>query len=178
MQGKPVIVFIDEVDWIASYRAVEVGGEARVRAQLLAEMDGILSKFDRTLLFLIAATNKPWNLDEPFIRRFQKRVYVPPPNKQVRLMTLQHYTKRLRLSGDVNIDLLSELLESYSPADIFSICLDSQAMALRRVFEEGKDEIPEITHEDFQEAIRKRRPSISKETLKRYEEWNRMYGAV
>ncbi|MCS7094335.1 MAG: AAA family ATPase [Thaumarchaeota archaeon] len=178
MQGRTVLVFIDEVDWITSYRAVEVGGEARVRAQLLSEMDGILSKFDRSLLFLIAATNKPWSLDEPFIRRFQKRIYVPPPNEQVRLMTLQHYTRRLRLASNVDLESLACQLEGYSPADIFSICLDSQATALRRVFEEGKDEVPEINQEDFLEAIKKRRPSISKETLKRYEEWNKTFGAV
>lgn len=177
-RGRTVIVFIDEVDWITSYRAVEVGGEARVRAQLLSEMDGILSKFNKSFLFLMAATNRPWSLDEPFVRRFQKRIYIPPPDRQVRLMTLRHYTKRLRLAANVDLETLADRLEGYSPADIYSICLDAQTTALRRVFEEGVEEVPEITQEDFLEAVKKRRPSISAETLRRYEEWNRAYGAV
>ena len=55
----------------------EVGGEIRVRNQFLKEMDGIVDKGKNLHVYVIGATNKPWDLDWAFIRRFQKRILVP-----------------------------------------------------------------------------------------------------
>ena len=74
--GKPVIIFIDEVDSLLGTYASEIGGEVRVRNQFLKEMDGLPDKSKKHFIYVIAATNKPWKLDEPFIRRFQKRIYL------------------------------------------------------------------------------------------------------
>ncbi|MEM4290863.1 MAG: AAA family ATPase, partial [Candidatus Caldarchaeum sp.] len=95
--GKPVIIFIDEVDSLTTERFMEVGGEARVRNQLLKEMDSILDKGRKDFLYVIAATNKPWLLDEPFIRRFQKRIYVSLPDIDARLHLFRMYTNGLNL---------------------------------------------------------------------------------
>lgn len=177
MAGKPVIVFIDEVDWLTVHRQVEVGGEARVRNQLLSEMDGILTKFNRSFLFLMAATNKPWLLDEPFIRRFQKRIYIPPPGVEERRRILEHYLSRLRTSRDLDLGRLAEEMEGYSPHDIFSVCLDVQLEAVKKMFEEGLDEPPEITMADIRRAMGRRRPSVSRESVRMFEEWNARFGA-
>ncbi len=177
LSGKAVIVFIDEVDWLAVHRQVEVGGEARVRNQLLSEMDGILSKFSRSFLFLMAATNKPWLLDEPFIRRFQKRIYIPPPGPEERKRILKHYLSRLSTSKDLDVTKIAEEMEGYSPHDIFSVCLDVQLEGVKRMFEEGLEEPPEITMGDIRRAMTRRRPSVSRESVKMFEEWNRRFGA-
>ncbi|MCS7133880.1 MAG: AAA family ATPase, partial [Candidatus Caldarchaeum sp.] len=58
--GKPCIIFIDEIDSLTTERYMEVGGEARVRNQLIKEMDGILDKGRKDFLYVLAATNKPW----------------------------------------------------------------------------------------------------------------------
>jgi SpoVK/Ycf46/Vps4 family AAA+-type ATPase len=177
ISGKPVIVFIDEVDWLAVHRQVEVGGEARVRNQLLSEMDGILTKFSRSFLFLMAATNKPWLLDEPFIRRFQKRIYIPPPGPVERKRILEHYLAKLNVSKELDVAKIAEEMEGYSPHDIFSVCLDVQLEAVKRMFEEGLEEPPEITMQDIRRAMARRRPSISKESVRMFEEWNTRFGA-
>ena len=72
-EGKPVILFIDELDSLLGERANEIGGEVRSRNQFLTEIDGISGKGKNMQLYVIGATNKPWSLDHPFLRRFQKR---------------------------------------------------------------------------------------------------------
>jgi ATPases of the AAA+ class len=71
--GKPVVIVIDEVDSLMGTFSTEIGGEVRVRNQFLKEMDGLHTKGDRDMIFVIGTTNKPWALDMGFIRRFQKR---------------------------------------------------------------------------------------------------------
>ena len=76
-EGKPAIVFVDELDSLMGAHSNEVGGEIRVRNQFLKEMDGIVDKGKALHVYVIGATNKPWDLDWAFIRRFQKRILVP-----------------------------------------------------------------------------------------------------
>ncbi|MEM2040531.1 MAG: ATP-binding protein [Nitrososphaerota archaeon] len=176
--GKPVIIFIDEVDSLATMYQVEVGGEARARNQLLKEMDGIASKNRRDYLYVIAATNKPWLLDEPFIRRFQKRIYVRHPDTNTRRLILEHYTKNLKLDRDVDLSLLASETEGYSASDLYAICLDAHMATVREMFENELNEPRPINLADFRASLIKRKPSIIKENLRKYEEWYQRYGAV
>ncbi|HID18473.1 TPA: AAA family ATPase, partial [Candidatus Bathyarchaeota archaeon] len=106
-QGKPSIVFIDEIDSLMAIRVEEVGGEARARNQFLKEMDGILDKNKKTYVYVFGATNKPWALDEPFIRRFQKRIYVPLPDAEARRQLIKIYSKELDFTPDADLERLA-----------------------------------------------------------------------
>ena len=90
--GRPAIVFIDELDSLIGMHSSEVGGEARVRNQFLKEMDGVIDKGKNLHAYVIGATNKPWDMDWPFIRRFQKRILVPLPDHDARLGMFKVYT--------------------------------------------------------------------------------------
>lgn len=178
-EGKPVIIFIDEVDSLTAFRENEVGGEARARNQLLKEMDGLQDKGRAPRIYVIAATNKPWLLDEPFIRRFQKRVYIPLPNMEARLRMLKHYTKRLDLDSNIDFNEIARLTEGYSGADISQICMEVQLKVVSEFFERGGGDKPrKITMDDFLEVIKKVKPSIRMESLKRIMEWVAKYGTV
>ncbi len=177
-KGKPVIIFIDEADSLTAQRYLEVGGEARARNQLLKEMDGLANKNKKEYLYVIAATNKPWLLDEAFIRRFQKRIYVGPPDRETRLNILKHYTAHLRLAEDVDLEALAEMTANYSPADLYNICLDAHLTTIREMFENKLDEPRKISMRDFIAAIEKRKPSISEEMVMRLLEWARKHEAV
>jgi len=177
-KGRPVVIFIDEADSLTAQRYLEVGGEARARNQLLKEMDGLANKNKKEYLYVIAATNKPWLLDEAFIRRFHKRVYVGPPNAETRLQILKHYTASLRVSDDVDFEELASMTEYYSPADLYNICLDAHISTIREMFEKGLDEPRKISMSDFVYAIEKRRPSISKDLIERLMDWAKRYEAV
>ncbi|AFZ70345.1 AAA+ family ATPase [Caldisphaera lagunensis DSM 15908] len=178
--GIPVIVFIDELDALLGVHTNEVGGEVRVRNQFLKEMDGLQDKSITLHVYVIGATNKPWALDEPFIRRFQKRIYVPLPNKEARLKLLSMLTSKIKIDEGVNFDQLSEMLEGYSGSDIKDIVQDAYMIAVREYFEsDGKSEtVRPININDFNEAIKQRRPSVNKEMLKLYESWTERFKAI
>lgn len=175
--GKPVIIFIDEVDSLAAMRLNEVGGEARARNQLIKEMDGLLDKGRKSLIYILAATNKPWLLDEPFIRRFQKRIYIGLPNYEARLKLFQYYAGKLNLDN-VDFAELARITEGYSAADIYSICVEVQTRIVSEFFEQGGDELRKITMEDFLEVIRSRKPSVDPKSIERMLEWYERFGAV
>lgn len=95
-EGKPVILFVDEVDSLLGSRNSEVGGEIRTKNQFLTEMDGVNDKGKNLKMYVIGATNKPWSLDWPFLRRFQKRIYVSLPTQEARQNLFDLYTAPLR----------------------------------------------------------------------------------
>jgi len=179
--GKPVIIFIDELDSLLGRYASEIGGEVRVRNQFLKEMDGLQDKGKKLLLFVIGATNKPWNLDDAFIRRFEKRIYIPPPDYKTRIELFKMYTKKLKLDPSVDLKELAALTEGYSSSDIEVICREAHEKVIKEFFEETGGLYGEpraVTMEDFLEILKKRRPSINKNIIKAFEEWTRKFGAV
>ena len=121
-EGKPVILFIDELDSLLGERTNEIGGEVRSRNQFLTEMDGINSKGKDTKLYVIGATNKPWSLDHPFLRRFQKRIYVSLPSVEAREKLFFLYTNPLKLDSKVRLHTLASIFDGYSASDIKDIC--------------------------------------------------------
>ncbi|MEL9997710.1 MAG: AAA family ATPase [Sulfolobales archaeon] len=180
LSGKPVIIFIDEVDSLLGVYSTEVGGEVRVRNQFLKEMDGLLDKSFKYFIYVIAATNKPWRLDEAFIRRFQKRIYIPLPNKEARVELLKLYTKGLKLSKDVDLEKLADILDGYTSSDIKDIVMAAHLRTVKELFERygGLGNPREITLDDFTEVIKTRKPSVSKEAVKVYESWYEKFKAL
>jgi len=172
---KPSIIFIDEVDSLMGTHRLEVGGETRVRNQFLKEMDGIIDKKNYIHVYVIGSTNKPWTLDPSFIRRFQKRIYVPPPGYNERLGIFKLYTGRLKLSPDVDLNELARLTDGFSGSDILDVCQSVQLKVNSELFESSRaveGSLPrEITMRDFLEVLEKRKQSISKASLEAYERW-------
>lgn len=181
-QGRPVIVFIDEVDDLLGTHDSEVGGEARARNQFLKEMDGILEKGAKRRIFVVATTNKPWKLDIGFLRRFQIRVYIPPPDFEVRKLLFKHYTKRLALDGAVDFDELARLTEGYSSSDIRDVVVAVHHKVVEEFIEAkglyAKGKLRPLTMDDFVDIIKLRRPSIAPEMVRAYEKWNEKYGTM
>ncbi|OLE91928.1 MAG: AAA family ATPase [Crenarchaeota archaeon 13_1_20CM_2_51_8] len=180
--GQPAIVFIDEIDSLMGVRGEEVGGEVRVRNQFLKEMDGILDKNKKLHVYLIGATNKPWVLDEPFIRRFQKRIYVPLPDIKARMDMFQIYSQNLKFQNNVDFAELARRTEGYSGGDIRDLFQSTQIKVVRDFFQRGAandlNAIPDpITMEDFETIIVGRRPSVSQNIIKRYFDWDESFKA-
>jgi SpoVK/Ycf46/Vps4 family AAA+-type ATPase len=176
-RSRPAIIFIDEVEALTGIFSNEVGGEARMRSQLLNEMDGLHSKGKRLYVYVVGATNKPWLLDQAFLRRFQKRIYVPPPDFRTRIELFKHYTKGLKLTSDVDFDVLAQRTEGYTAHDIEEVCREVQ-FRLIDDFDLKRGELREACMNDFLDVLSKRRPSVSKELVKKYMEWNEKYGAA
>jgi SpoVK/Ycf46/Vps4 family AAA+-type ATPase len=181
--AKSVIVFIDELDSILGSRSNEVGGEVRVRNQFLKEMDGISDKGKHIHLYVIGATNKPWALDWPFLRRFQKRIYVPLPDIRSRTQMLGQYTAPLKIDADLRMDDLAKMTDGYSGSDIRDICQGVQLRVVGELFDaQGAEDMEvqprAIDVEDFREVLRLRKPSVSPEMLKAYANWAENFKAL
>lgn len=180
--GRPAIIFIDEVDALLGVYRYEVGGEVRVRNQFLKEMDGLQDKGEKIHLYVIGATNKPWNLDEAFIRRFQKRIYIPPPDFKARVQLFKMYTRGLKLEPNIDFRRLAALTEGYTASDIKDICISVHNKVVREFFEGGNDPVRgeprPISMRDFLEQLRKTRPSITLELKRRYEMWGETFKAL
>jgi len=178
-EGRPAIIFIDEVDSLFSPYANEVGGETRMRNQFLKEMDGLQDKGSALQVYVIGATNKPWRLDEAFIRRFEKRIYVPPPDEEARKSLILQALSKVK-HEDVDVDSLAKLTEGYSAADIVALIRDAYMRVVRELFEKngGIGDPRPVTMDDILWALKRRKPSIRKDMLKKYEEWFKLHGAV
>lgn len=181
--NKPVIIFVDEIDSMLGTRSQEVGGEARVRDQFLKETDGLMDKGKNLHLYVIGATNKPWSLDPPFLRRFQKRIFVPLPDHEARMAQFRNYTAPLTLLEDVNLELLAKISEGYSGSDIKDICQGVQLKVVTELFESGKaldkeSQTRPINIADFKDVMRARRPSVSPEMVRAYSQWSANFGAL
>ncbi|HYA56215.1 MAG TPA: AAA family ATPase [Nitrososphaerales archaeon] len=181
--NKPVIVFVDEIDSLLGTRGQEVGGEVRVRDQFLKETDGLNDKGKMLHLYVIGATNKPWSLDQPFIRRFPKRILIPLPDAEARMAQFRLYTAPLTLSEDVSLETLAKLSEGYSGSDIKDICQGVQLRVVRELFKTGNaldkgTTTRPITVADFKEIMRTRKPSVSVEASRAYVQWASSFNAL
>ena len=71
---------------------------------------------------VLAATNRPWDLDEAMIRRLEKRIYIPLPEETGRRRLFEINTRTVKLDSDVNYDILVKATKGYSGADIANVC--------------------------------------------------------
>jgi len=187
-EGKPVILFIDELDSLLGERANEIGGEVRSRNQFLTEIDGINGKGKDMQLYVIGATNKPWSLDHPFLRRFQKRIYVSLPTLEAREKLFILYTNMLKLDSRVRHHTLASIFDGYSASDIKDICQSVQLKVVNEMFTttvykepvEGENpSVPrDISVKDFRETMARRKPSVSMDMIRAYYKWSEQFKAL
>ncbi|KAH0787368.1 ATPase, AAA family protein [Histomonas meleagridis] len=187
-QMAPSTIFFDEIDSIASQRGSGSEHEAsrKMKAQLLTKLEGIDSATENSQVFVLAATNFPWDLDEALVRRFQKRIYIPLPDEEGREAILRMNIGEM-IDEEFDLKMWAQRLNGYSCADITNLCRDAaQAVFDRKTsllntnqwvnlsVEEAK---VIITDEDFERAVALRKSSVDKNTLKKYEEWKQTKGA-
>jgi len=172
-QKAPSIIFIDEIDAIAPKRAEVLGDvEKRVVAQLLALMDGMVSRGN---VIVIGATNIPELIDSALRRpgRFDREIVIPVPNTEGRRAILRIHSRRMPLAPDVDLDRLAQITHAFVGADLEALCKETGMAALRRYLSvEGENHLdsmlatPErlqVTMEDFLTALREIEPTATRE---------------
>jgi len=188
-KNAPAIIFIDEIDAIASKREETQGEvEKRVVAQLLAIMDGLKT---RGKVVVIAATNMPDTLDPALRRpgRFDREIEIGVPGKESRLCILKIHTRNMPLTEDVNLEQIANSTHGFVGADLASLTKESAMVVLRRLLPEFKlkeeEPIPRdlleklrISMDDFKEALKTVRPSALREVLVEIPNitWNKIGG--
>ena len=150
-EKAPAIIFIDELDAVAAKRLKSsTRGDREVQRtlmQLLAELDGFESRGD---IGIIGATNRPDILDPALLRpgRFDRFIEVPLPNIDGRKEILKIHTKNMSFEEEADVDLLAELTEGLSGADLKAVCTEAGMFAIR-------DKRDKITVDDFMDAVDK-----------------------
>src|SRR5829696_3346380 len=136
-EAAPAIIFIDELDAIGRSRNSNVsfggGNDEREQTlnQILTEMDGFEAN---VAVIVLGATNRPEILDAALLRpgRFDRRVAVPPPDKDGRASILEVHTRSLPLADDVNLDRLAATTPGMVGADLSNLANEAALMAARR----------------------------------------------
>jgi len=140
--NKPCIIFIDEIDAVGRQRGagINMGNDEREQTlnQLLAEMDGFT---DNEGILIMAATNRKDVLDAALLRpgRFDRVITVPFPDKESRKQILKVHSKNKFLDDGINMDLVAELTNGFSGAQIKNLLNEAAILAAR----EGKTMITE-----------------------------------
>ncbi len=175
-EKAPSIVFIDEIDAIASKREETHGEvERRVVAQLLTMMDGLNTRGN---VVVIGATNRPNSLDEALRRpgRFDREITFGVPDQQGRLEVLKIHTRNMPLEKNVDLKEIARLTHGFVGADLQSLAKEAAMSVLKRNLPKlkvkEKEKIPQefleklkITDKDFREALKLVRPSAMREVL-------------
>ncbi|GAB4325647.1 MAG: proteasome-activating nucleotidase [Promethearchaeota archaeon] len=149
----PVLLFIDEIDAVASRRTpdsqVSDREVQRTLMQLLAEMDGF-DKYDNVKV--VAATNRADILDPAILRpgRFDRVIHFPLPDHDGRLEIFKIHTRRMPLDEDVNLPALARETAGFSGADVKAVCTEAGMFAIRH----GK---PRVGASEFRAALKKLR---------------------
>ncbi|CAK9813250.1 spas [Anthophora quadrimaculata] len=181
---QPSVIFIDEVDSLLSERRDnEHEASRRLKTEFLVEFDGLPCNPEERVL-VMAATNRPQELDEAALRRFTKRVYVTLPDLRTRIMLL----KRLlaKHNDPLTPDELKEmaiLTEGYSGSDLTGLAKDAALGPIRelnpdQVKELDLNSVRNITMQDFRDSLKRIRRSVSPASLAAYEKWSFEYGDI
>jgi transitional endoplasmic reticulum ATPase len=175
-KNAPSIIFLDEIDALAPRRAQVIGDvEKRVVAQLLALMDGVVSRGE---VVIIGATNMP-ELVDPALRRpgrFDREISIGSPDRDGRKQILKIHSRTMPLSEDVDLEQLAEITNGYVGADISALCKEAGMAALRRIMPDIKFQLDDkpvlkkgteirVTADDFIEAYKAVQPTSTREFL-------------
>jgi AAA family ATPase, CDC48 subfamily len=164
-EAAPAVIFFDEIDSITPMRGAgrDSGVTERIVNQLLTEMDGIVP-LNRVVV--IGATNRPDIVDPALLRpgRFDRLIYVPPPDRQARLDILKIHTRGVKLTPDFSLEQLADRTEGYTGADLEALVREAVMLALREKFEPRP-----IGMDYFEKAMKVVTPSLSRADIERYE---------
>uniref|UniRef100_A0A4W6CKG8 microtubule-severing ATPase n=1 Tax=Lates calcarifer TaxID=8187 RepID=A0A4W6CKG8_LATCA len=179
---QPSVIFIDEVDsLLCERREGEHEASRRLKTEFLIEFDGVQSGGDDRVL-VMGATNRPQELDEAVLRRFAKRVYVALPDEQTRVTLLKNLLgKHGNPLSKNELSTLAKKTAGYSGSDLTSLAKDAALGPIRELGPEqvrcmAANEMRNIKMKDFEDSLKRIKPSVSPATLDMYTKWNKDFG--
>lgn len=173
LKNERAIIFFDEFDSIAAKRESNNGGVdaemSRFVATFLTKVDGFKKSKTNKMLLLIAATNRPWALDNAMIRggRFDTHIYVSVPDSTARRFMIEKSFKDVPIDSNFDYEKLTEMLEGFGGGDIVAICEKIRLKAYKKSIKTGVEE--EISMEDCYSVLSKHHNVITKEEIERFE---------
>ncbi|KAJ3689157.1 hypothetical protein LUZ61_018321 [Rhynchospora tenuis] len=169
--NAPCVIFFDEVHALTARGGNEGGAVVeRVLAQLLIELDGVVS---REGVYVIGATNRIELIDEALLRpgRFDKTIYVPLPSADERVAILTTHARNRTIDADVDLDALarSDKCKNLSGSDLASLMEEAAKLAIKERRQLGNKTSLSIKASHLELALSQIKPSVSDEKIKYYE---------
>ena len=171
---RNAVIFFDEIEGFACSRDSDNDSMNRVVGELLTQMQGVTDSNEEDRILLIAATNRPWDIDSAFLRpgRFDERIYVPLPDLEARKVIIRNSILGIPGNEQVDVDALAEETEGFNGADVEYLCEKAKEIAIRRVIA-GSMRNKKFEKEDFEQALREVRSSVAKKDISRLENWEK-----
>jgi SpoVK/Ycf46/Vps4 family AAA+-type ATPase len=161
------VIFIDEAEHLLSRRGNRKLG---IVTQFLMLADGLVE--NKNCLLLLAATNKPWNLDDAVVRpgRLGAHIYVGPPDAKAREAIVGYNLRGTPVAADVVLAQIAAGTEGYSGADLAEMCDSAKMTAIKRQLNSGNAE--QITAADLAAALDRVKPSVTPEHVQEFVQWH------
>ena len=173
-QRSPCILFLDEIDSIAKRRDFYSTDDVtpRVLSIMLSEMDGM---DEAEGVIIVATTNMPDLVDPALMRpgRFDKIIYVPPPDRESREEILKIHLKGKYVTDDIDIEGIAKRTKGFSGADIANLVREASSLGLEKALDTGKPQ--PITNEDLERILDEIKPSVSQKMIGMYEKLRSEY---
>ena len=172
-EHSPAIVFVDEIDALVTARDTSSEAGSQLTGEFLQEFDNINNVPG---IVVVAATNRPDVLDPALLRpgRFDRLIYVPPPEKDDREELFRANLDKVPLAEDIDLDKLAAITEGFTGADIANICRQAKINALEMSLSKGSEVKLEMA--DMMKILQKARPSAPAMILGRYLAFFSKYG--
>ncbi|KAI3978031.1 hypothetical protein MKX01_032408 [Papaver californicum] len=194
----PSVVFVDEVDSMLGRRENPGEHEAmrKMKNEFMVNWDGLRTK-DKERVLVLAATNRPFDLDEAVIRRLPRRLMVNLPDSTNRSKILKVILAKEDLSSDLDLDVVASMTDGYSGSDLKNLCVTAAHCPIREILEKEKKEkaaalaagksppalsvssdIRPLNMDDFKNAHEQVGSSVSSESsnMNGLLQWNELYG--
>ncbi|KAH9537432.1 hypothetical protein CY35_16G052600 [Sphagnum magellanicum] len=197
---SPSVIFIDEVDSMLGRRGKDTEHSAmrKLKNEFMASWDGLRTR-ERERVLVLAATNRPFDLDEAVIRRFPRRLMIDLPDADNRAKILKVILAEEDLAPDFNVEELAAATDGYSGSDLKNLCTTAAYRRIRELLDKEKKDkerskaegleplaveagvtpyIRPLNMADMRQAMDKVRSSVASEagSMLELQEWNEQYG--
>jgi katanin p60 ATPase-containing subunit A1 len=185
----PSTIFLDELDAMLSARGgggQEHEATRRMKTEFLVQMDGLSKRRNGDIVFVLAASNLPWDLDSAVLRRLEKRIFVPLPSIRGREILLRQNLPHVAPGFD--FEKIAGMLQGFSGADVDILCREGTMRTVRLLIdrlERDKDlddgkEVPKplVSMSDMVASIAVTRPSAQSVPLRQYVAWEKSFGST
>ncbi|XP_054805925.1 uncharacterized protein LOC129308665 isoform X3 [Prosopis cineraria] len=135
----PSVIFVDEVDSMLGRRENPGEHEAmrKMKNEFMVNWDGLRTK-DTERILVLAATNRPFDLDEAVIRRLPRRLMVNLPDAPNRAKILKVILAKEDLSPDVDLEAVANMTDGYSGSDLKNLCVTAAHRPIKEILEKEK----------------------------------------
>jgi len=182
-ERQPSVIFLDEVDSLLSARGDDdQESSRRMKTEFLVQLDGAGTSREDRILFM-AATNRPWDLDDALLRRVPRRVLIPLPDATARRVILDGLLDRGDVAQKISASDRQAIVNAtanYSASDLRLLAEDAVQEPLRELGERiasiNIKDVRPCKKTDFAKALRVIKPSADSSLLARYDAWAQKFG--